>query len=605
MNVLEHPRKHWKSESRRKDWHLPHAPGASRRAARLKSSPRKFTLGRSNAQARGHPPGYQVGFPDLCVRWGHLVQEHEHENEEHSASKPSKRIKATSCYTCGLCVAHNDNFIITAVTVPVTYPGPRSVTLSTPTSSKALLTIAAAGVVSIGSIADIAGTSTIALRIHIAPRPPPRSTASLDPQLATKTVEDDDIRARAFRRLHTIVPTPSTKLEQLRKALPLGCAVLPPRSLRTPEPFVFDPAEPPKRGRPRGVKSEPASSKRLVTNLDPANLTEGNYISLKKPARNMAVNFLRADEGDTLCSIPCTPHESTVFPVGPFPADTSGFFYYYKGTGPTPLHAVLHSGLRFRLTPTPDPASFPLGTDLLTPLGLPWCLPLWALAVTPTRFRPLFAHLTAEGLLPPSPSSPIHDELLPALAAAVPANRVLDPAFVLSAPLQDFPLRCHPHALRELRILVPRAGLDTSTVCAPRLRTPFRAFVAKKGKKRKGELIYPWASGVAHAHFVRSADPFHRAARKRILRLRCTRVLEPGVLLPGFDEHTYTHPTPGALVLTGPANAAQAAQWEEDGKGPQRPWEVDVDGPLEGGTIADRHNRAAALAALWDMSRAI
>jgi len=59
----------------------------------------------------------------------------------------------------------------------------------------------------------------------------------------------------------------------------------------------------------------------------------------------------------------------------PFPAGTTGFFYYYN-----PLQDILPiSGeTRFRITPSSDPSSFALGTDLLTPRSLPWSMPLFA-----------------------------------------------------------------------------------------------------------------------------------------------------------------------------------------------------------------------------------
>ncbi|KAJ7629035.1 hypothetical protein FB45DRAFT_47476 [Roridomyces roridus] len=51
-----------------------------------------------------------------------------------------------------------------------------------------------------------------------------------------------------------------------------------------------------------------------------------------------------------------------------FPADTRGFFYY----GPRPGLPPIASSLRFRCTPSSDPASFKDGHDLLLPTGLPW-----------------------------------------------------------------------------------------------------------------------------------------------------------------------------------------------------------------------------------------
>jgi hypothetical protein len=61
----------------------------------------------------------------------------------------------------------------------------------------------------------------------------------------------------------------------------------------------------------------------------------------------------------------------------PFPDKTQGFMYYHN-----PLHDVLPiSGqVRFRLTASKDPFTFAAGTDLLTPSGLLWRIPLMAIA---------------------------------------------------------------------------------------------------------------------------------------------------------------------------------------------------------------------------------
>jgi hypothetical protein len=58
----------------------------------------------------------------------------------------------------------------------------------------------------------------------------------------------------------------------------------------------------------------------------------------------------------------------------PFPAATTGFLYYHQNSVPA-------SGeVRFRITPSDDPAAFASGTDLLMPHSIPWGIPLVGIA---------------------------------------------------------------------------------------------------------------------------------------------------------------------------------------------------------------------------------
>jgi hypothetical protein len=51
-----------------------------------------------------------------------------------------------------------------------------------------------------------------------------------------------------------------------------------------------------------------------------------------------------------------------------FPDHACGFFYYHSPVG----FSHMASSIRFRCTPSNDPATFNQGKDLLTRLGLPW-----------------------------------------------------------------------------------------------------------------------------------------------------------------------------------------------------------------------------------------
>ncbi|KAI0684778.1 hypothetical protein C8T65DRAFT_777947, partial [Cerioporus squamosus] len=62
--------------------------------------------------------------------------------------------------------------------------------------------------------------------------------------------------------------------------------------------------------------------------------------------------------------------------AGRLPTNLSGFFYYHQ----PPRAPLLVGELRFRLTATHDPASFPSGVDLTTRRGVPWYIPLPVIA---------------------------------------------------------------------------------------------------------------------------------------------------------------------------------------------------------------------------------
>lgn len=60
----------------------------------------------------------------------------------------------------------------------------------------------------------------------------------------------------------------------------------------------------------------------------------------------------------------------------PFPADSRGFIYYHT----SPSIPKTAGELRFRLTQGDDPQRFQSGSDLLLVDGLPWNIPLAAIA---------------------------------------------------------------------------------------------------------------------------------------------------------------------------------------------------------------------------------
>ncbi|KAF9042428.1 hypothetical protein BJ165DRAFT_1406083 [Panaeolus papilionaceus] len=86
-------------------------------------------------------------------------------------------------------------------------------------------------------------------------------------------------------------------------------------------------------------------------------------------------------------------------PQAPFPSGTRGFLYYYSPSD----RPRIAGQLRFRVTPSEDPISFPHGHDLTLPhtrsySPTPWSIPL--LYVLDTKcYAGLLSHLVYEGLV--------------------------------------------------------------------------------------------------------------------------------------------------------------------------------------------------------------
>lgn len=83
--------------------------------------------------------------------------------------------------------------------------------------------------------------------------------------------------------------------------------------------------------------------------------------------------------------------------VIPFPDDTSGFFYYHK---PATASAIAGQ-IRFRVTSTPDPASWTSGHDLQNPRGLTWEIPLAKITDNYPRLIAIRTLLLHDGLVSP------------------------------------------------------------------------------------------------------------------------------------------------------------------------------------------------------------
>ncbi|KAF9050598.1 hypothetical protein BJ165DRAFT_1592524 [Panaeolus papilionaceus] len=145
------------------------------------------------------------------------------------------------------------------------------------------------------------------------------------------------------------------------------------------------------------VRTYRIQSQHRVLTLDPTNL-----VQLKQSAIDISGHWMRTLALPTGLS---QIYFMTVYsPDRPlyrerFPAKTRGFFYYHS-----PSDRPRISGqLRFRITPSDDPASFPYGHDLHTlrttrRLPKPWNVPLVRMPAV-RQYDNLLSALVREGLV--------------------------------------------------------------------------------------------------------------------------------------------------------------------------------------------------------------
>jgi hypothetical protein len=91
-------------------------------------------------------------------------------------------------------------------------------------------------------------------------------------------------------------------------------------------------------------------------------------------------------------SIPIQMSYSLLHEVGRFPEGSHGFLYYHIPPGLPPIAGEI----RFRVTPTSNPASFRQGVDLLTPHGIPWRIQVCS-KVNAVNWRPVLEILLRDG----------------------------------------------------------------------------------------------------------------------------------------------------------------------------------------------------------------
>jgi len=187
---------------------------------------------------------------------------------------------------------------------------------------------------------------------------------------------------------------------------------------------------------------------RFISTLDPSRLTPSDYQSLSRNTyvtlcpRNLPYNPLFdlghkvdmdtsvSQQHDTLYTKPHLSfvqyardkHNNPVF----FPDDAKGFFYYFTPSKASPIAGHL----RFRITPSADPASWSSGRDLCWPNNVEWKVQLMTIIQVHPQLTALRTLLLAEKLISP--------ELVERCMKLVKWRETLGPQTVLNGLEQPF-----------------------------------------------------------------------------------------------------------------------------------------------------------------------
>ena len=138
------------------------------------------------------------------------------------------------------------------------------------------------------------------------------------------------------------------------------------------------------------------SSVRIVRTLDPTKLTPRDHINLSQLAWPNVVFAPSSPIPANVSGRPIVQIKATSLLSDGFPPNTTGFLYYHV----PPYSSPLAGEVRFRITPSSDPASFAAGSDLLMENGMPWRILLLNVAGG-IIFKGLLALLLQDGLVTP------------------------------------------------------------------------------------------------------------------------------------------------------------------------------------------------------------
>ncbi|PIL27883.1 hypothetical protein GSI_10005 [Ganoderma sinense ZZ0214-1] len=275
-------------------------------------------------------------------------------------------------------------------------------------------------------------------------------------------------------------------------------------------------------------RSKPSRQRSRIRTLDPHKLVQDDYIdfSLKAQPRLGVVLQSRRSTDPLICRSLHNPIFTAVpWSTNKFPPGTHGFLYYHVPPNGSPLAGEL----RFRVTPTRDPASFATGSDLLTDRAMPWRYPLYKLVCRPSC-QDLVALLLQDRLLSQrtldlisAAVAPLHGTgshaqrgaggvALSGSSARQPTNRSTTP--VLSAFGQEFCLRY----TEEDNFLAIFASPDAI------LKHEMRFLTASQVSVHGKSVLYSPFKGSVVCCFEQSMLPKH--AGKRVVVIRVVRMVE-------------------------------------------------------------------------------
>ncbi|RDX40195.1 hypothetical protein OH76DRAFT_1366568 [Lentinus brumalis] len=127
----------------------------------------------------------------------------------------------------------------------------------------------------------------------------------------------------------------------------------------------------------RNVGRPPSGSYTVIRTLDPRKLTPEDHLTTIPLARSGVLLCVSPHyDGHPRVALAYSEPGSQQDPRASSRSTLSGFLYYHQPACAPPLAGEL----RFRLTASNDPASFPFGNDFVTKRGLPWFVPLPGIA---------------------------------------------------------------------------------------------------------------------------------------------------------------------------------------------------------------------------------
>ncbi|PPR01580.1 hypothetical protein CVT24_005871 [Panaeolus cyanescens] len=282
----------------------------------------------------------------------------------------------------------------------------------------------------------------------------------------------------------------------------------------------------------------PKKDYRTIRTLNPS-----RFVELNQPAITLShglAPFLSLPTGRMTFGYMYTSEAKDI----PFPPGTRGFLYYHLPPGRPPFSATV----RFRVTPSPDPASFADGYDLPIPLSHqhvpgPWQLRIPKLVVR-RGASPLVDLLQSEGLLHPTTIECV--------------KRNYDMA--------KFGRNSHfLYTLEDPFIIQHRSKVVVRQPTSLRLK----AFT----ELGAGEIIVAnyhhlyFDSGAALVRFEKSTLPQHKG--KKVVVRRCLGILEPFVpSAKAKPKKIALHtPIPGELMMS----RHQEGPWSVDLGSPELP----------------------------------